>query len=67
MPPGDLAGFAREIRRFQRLSATQRRAIGERCRVLAVQGFSLEAMGQAYQDVYRRALARRQGPSAVPS
>jgi glycosyltransferase involved in cell wall biosynthesis len=65
--PGDLAGFAREIRRFQRLPAAQRRAIGGRCRELAVQAFSVEAMGQVYQDVYRRALAQRRGPGAAPS
>jgi glycosyltransferase involved in cell wall biosynthesis len=64
--PGDRDGFAREIRRFQRLSAEERAAIGARCRALAVQNFSAEAMGHAYEEIYRRALGQRRGPTPSP-
>ena len=54
--PSDTAGFAREIHRFRRLSAAERADIGQRCRQLVQQQFSLAAMLQGYREVYDQLL-----------
>ena len=50
--PDDAAGFAREIDRFRNMSAVERAQIGEKCRVIAVERFSLAAMHNGYDSVY---------------
>lgn len=50
--PGDVAGFAREIRRFEEMTLDERRAIGERCRRHVMERFSLEAMHGSLAAVY---------------
>jgi glycosyltransferase involved in cell wall biosynthesis len=56
--PNDVAGFAREIERFRQMSATERARIGERCRKIAVERFSLAAMHKGYEAVYDQVLGR---------
>lgn len=50
--PDDLAGFSQEIKRFCAMSASERRAIGEKCRALVTDKLSLPAMLQGYETVY---------------
>lgn len=54
--PSDTAGFAREINRFRQMSAAERADIGQQCRELVQERFSLRAMQQGYRDVYDRLL-----------
>lgn len=56
--PDDVAGFAREIDRFKRMPVEERTAIGARCRRLVEERFSVRAMLQGYEAVYRRLAAR---------
>lgn len=49
---GDIAGFTREIDRFQSMSSEQRTAIGKKCRKLAVEQFSLKKMHEKYEEIY---------------
>ena len=58
---GDLEGFAREIRRFQLMSALDRAAIGERCRQLVEFRFSLGAMHDRHEELYRQQAAAQAG------
>ena len=51
--PTDVAGFAREIQRFQAMDASQRRAIGEACRQLVQEKFSLTRMHEQYMTLYK--------------
>ncbi len=50
--PDDTAGFAREIDRFRQMSCSERIAIGEKCRVLVDERYSLTAMHQRFSEVY---------------
>lgn len=54
----DIAGFAREMQRFQKMSASQRAAIGQQCRKLVEEKFSLKAMHQGYEAVYTEVLGQ---------
>jgi glycosyltransferase involved in cell wall biosynthesis len=54
IPPDDVEGFARQLRRFKEMSSEQRAAIGGRCRKWVVDRFSLRAMHAAYEAIYRR-------------
>lgn len=54
IPPGDVTGFAREIVKFREMSASQRCAIGQKCRELVEQRFSLRAMHAGYAQVYSK-------------
>ena len=56
VPPEDAAGFAREIERIRRLAPAERAALGERCRALATDHFSVEAMHERYAALYRQLL-----------
>ncbi len=56
--PGDVTGFAAELERLRAMPATERIAIGRRCREIAETRFSLRAMHRGYEDVYRRVLGR---------
>ena len=53
---GDVAGFSREIDRFQRMSLAQRAVIGQKCRKLAVDRFSLGRMQKKYKKLYLQLL-----------
>lgn len=52
--PDDVGGFAREIRRFREMSPEKRQNIGDRCRKLVEQQFSLSSMHREYEAVYTR-------------
>jgi len=52
IPPGDVKGFAREILRFREMNVSQRSVIGQKCRELVEQQFSLPAMHAGYAKVY---------------
>ncbi len=58
VPPEDVHAFAAEIERFRTMSPDQRTAIGTRCRELVETRFSLEAMQQSYEHVYRAVMSR---------
>ncbi len=53
VPADDAAGFAREIARFRDMPASRRAAIGEQCRKLVEERFSLSRMHAGYESVYR--------------
>jgi glycosyltransferase involved in cell wall biosynthesis len=52
LQPDDVAGFAEEIRKFKGMSASERQLIGEKCRKIAEERFSLNTMHCKYQEVY---------------
>lgn len=56
VPTDDVGGFAQETKRYKHMSASERVDIGERCRKLAEDRFSLTSMHQAYRDVYAQVL-----------
>ncbi len=62
--PDDAAGFAREIDRFRNMSAAERAQIGEKCRTIAVERFSLAAMHNGYESVYGQVLDRQSAEAA---
>ncbi|MBD2199680.1 MULTISPECIES: glycosyltransferase family 4 protein [Calothrix] len=51
--PDDVVGFAEEIMRFHQMSASQRAEIGQKCKQLVEERFSLTAMHKKYEAVYR--------------
>lgn len=55
--PGDVAGFAREIRRSKGMSTEERASIGRRCRDLVETRFDLTQMHHGYDRVYGRVTA----------
>lgn len=57
--PDDMAGFAREIRRFAEMPEAERAVIGEECRKLVEQRFSLEAMHTGYEKVYTQIMGQQ--------
>jgi glycosyltransferase involved in cell wall biosynthesis len=50
--PDDVTGFAREIRKFREMPVSKRAAIGQKCRELIEERFSLPTMHAAYAEVY---------------
>jgi glycosyltransferase involved in cell wall biosynthesis len=50
--PGDVEGFAREIRRYRAMSSDERREIGRRCRAHVCARFTLPIMRTATDAVY---------------
>ena len=52
VPPGDVEGFAREIRRYRAMSSDERREIGRRCRAHVRARFTLPIMRTATDAVY---------------
>ncbi|MEJ2560863.1 MAG: glycosyltransferase family 4 protein, partial [Anaerolineae bacterium] len=50
--PDDVAGFAREIKKLREMPVSERAAIGQNCRKLVEQRFSLPAMHTGYAEVY---------------
>jgi len=52
--PDDAAGFAREIKRFKEMPLSERAIIGQKCRKLVEERFSLPAMHSGYAEVYSK-------------
>ena len=52
--PDDPAGFAREIKKFGEMPVSERITIGQKCRALVEERFSLHAMHAGYQEIYSR-------------
>jgi glycosyltransferase involved in cell wall biosynthesis len=50
--PDDVAGFAREIKRFRQMSPAERVILGQNCRELVEARFSLDAMHSGYEEIY---------------
>lgn len=50
--PDDEAGFAREIKKFREMSASERAIIGQKCRKLVEERFSLYIMHAGYEKIY---------------
>lgn len=55
--PDDGTGFAREIKRFRALPASERSTIGQRCRELVEERFSMAGMHAGYADIYAQVSA----------
>ena len=62
--PDDTAGFAREIKKYKEMPASERTAIGEKCRKLVEERFSLSTMHTGYAEVYRK-VTGDQSPSIL--
>lgn len=52
VPPDDVAGFAQEIGKFREMPASERTNIGQKCRELVEERFSLQAMHAGYKRIY---------------
>jgi len=50
--PDDIAGFAREIKKFRAMSVSERAIIGQKCRKLIEDRFSLPTMHAGYAEIY---------------
>jgi len=50
--PNDAAGFANAIKKFMEMSDSERVAIGEKCRKIVEERFSLPAMHAGYAKIY---------------
>lgn len=57
--PNNVEGFAREIRKFREMPASERAAIGQKCRELVEERFSLTAMHAGYLKIYTQVMAKR--------
>jgi glycosyltransferase involved in cell wall biosynthesis len=62
--PDDVAGFAREIKKFREMPIAERAAIGQKCRKLVEERFSLPAMHAGYAEVYAQ-ITGNQVPSLL--
>ena len=60
--PDDTAGFAREIRKFKEMPASERAWVGQKNRRIVEERFSLPAMHTGYENVYDEVLGS-QSPS----
>jgi glycosyltransferase involved in cell wall biosynthesis len=58
--PDDIEGFSREIRRFQKISKERRRELGQQCRQIIEDKFSLASMHRGYEKVYAQVLEDEQ-------
>lgn len=58
--PDDVAGFAREIKKFREMSASERAVVGQNCRKLIEQRFSLPAMHAGYDEIYAQISGTRE-------
>lgn len=52
--PDDVAGFAQEIKKFREMSVSERTVIGQKCRKLIEERFSLPIMHSGYKEVYAK-------------
>jgi glycosyltransferase involved in cell wall biosynthesis len=50
--PDDADGFAREIKMFYEMSSEERREIGQKCRKIIEDKFTIEKMHNAYAQIY---------------
>jgi glycosyltransferase involved in cell wall biosynthesis len=55
--PGNVAGFAREIRKFKEMTSGQRADIGRMCRAIVERRFSLQAMHTGYKKIYSQLIS----------
>jgi glycosyltransferase involved in cell wall biosynthesis len=62
--PDDVVGFAREINKFREMSVSERMVIGQKCRKLIEEQFSLPAMHTGYAKVYAQIIGN-QGPALL--
>jgi glycosyltransferase involved in cell wall biosynthesis len=58
--PDDGMGFAQEIKRYREMSASERSTIGQKCRTLVEERFSMTAMHAGYAQIYAQMAASRQ-------
>ena len=61
--PDDVAGFAREIKRFKEMSVSERSKIGQQCKKLVEKRFSLDVMHAGYQEIYTQVMGQHTIPS----
>ena len=52
--PDDVTGFAREIKKFREMSVSERTVIGQKCRKLIEERFSLPIMHAGYKEIYAK-------------
>ena len=52
--PDDVSGFAQEIKKFKEMSVSERAAIGQKCRKLIEERFSLPIMHAGYKEIYAK-------------
>ncbi|HLO14111.1 MAG TPA: hypothetical protein VK206_04720, partial [Anaerolineales bacterium] len=64
--PDDVAGYALEIKKFRETPASERVAVGQKCRRIVEERFSLFAMHAGYENVYDEVLGT-QRPSFFDS
>ena len=57
--PDDVVGFTREIKKFREMSVAERAEIGQKCRELIVDRFSLPVMHAGYEDIYAQITGNR--------
>jgi glycosyltransferase involved in cell wall biosynthesis len=57
--PDDVAGFAREFKRFREMSVSERAIIGQKCRKLVEERFSLSAMHARYEEIYAQIIGQQ--------
>jgi glycosyltransferase involved in cell wall biosynthesis len=50
--PDDVDGLARELKKFNEMSGLERKAIGQKCREIIAERFSLAAMHTGYKEIY---------------
>lgn len=50
--PDDVSGFAQEIKRVYQMPASERKMLGQQCRKLVEERFSLKNMHQEYDKIY---------------
>jgi glycosyltransferase involved in cell wall biosynthesis len=62
--PDDVKGFAREIKKFREMSVAERKAIGQKCRRLIEERFSLPIMHAGYKEIYSK-ITGNQVPSVL--
>lgn len=62
--PDDVTGFAQEIRKFREMSVSERAVIGQKCRKLIEDRFSLPIMHAGYQEIYAK-ITGTQFPSVL--
>lgn len=64
LKPDDVTGFAQEIKKFREMSASERAVIGQKCRKLIEDRFSLPIMHAGYQEIYTQ-ITGTQVPSVL--
>jgi len=62
--PDDVTGFAQEIKKFREMSVSERTIIGQKCRKLIEERFSLPIMHAGYREVYAK-ITGNQIPSVL--